>query len=270
VQDPFESGLLGLLISHMLGVPLYVQVHTDFLSKGYAQHSVLNRVRVSIAKFVIRHTDRIRVVAKGVKERIIQQLHPRAPIAVLPIYFDTERFGAAPVNSLLADRFKTFAWKVLYVGRLEAEKNVTLAISAFVASAPENACLIILGAGSKRAILENFVQENSVESRVFFEGEVDPAPYYVLADLVILTSHYEGYPAVVAEALSSGTPVLSTEVSGAREIGAFTASEHDFAGALREWFVDGAREMKLKDYPYANFDEYVQAYCDDIAGAVEK
>jgi glycosyltransferase involved in cell wall biosynthesis len=268
VQDPFEAGFIGLLLARMKGAPLHVQVHTDFLSPAYAQHSVLNRIRVCIAGFVLRRSARVRVVSASIKEKIEQRYRPDASVTVIPLFFDAERFRNAQSNPALASRFERFAWKLLYVGRLESEKNVELSVRAFAQSAPADSCLIILGDGSCRTALEDRARELGVSDRIFFEGQRDPAPYYALADLVLLSSLYEGYPAVVAEALSAGKPVLSTDAGAAREIGAIIAQPGEFEAALKGWFENGPRTGELKNYPYKDFDEYVRAYCDDILACV--
>jgi glycosyltransferase involved in cell wall biosynthesis len=150
------------------------------------------------------------------------------------------------------------------VARLEPEKNVELAIESFAAVAPQDACLIILGTGSERESLKRLVQERSVSDRVFFEGEAAPIDYYPLADLVLVTSRYEGYGLVIIEALAAGKPVLSTDVGIAREVDAIVVREEEFPEAITQWIENGPRIMELKSYPYQNFDEYVRAYCDDI------
>jgi len=264
VQDPFEIGLIGLLLARMKRAPLHVQVHTDFLSAGYSAHSLLNRTRVLLAGFVLQRAARVRVVSDGIRESIEKRYQLRAPVSALPLYFDAERFRHIQADSALEARFSSFAPKLLYVGRLEAEKNVRLALEAFAKSAPENACFIILGSGSKRVALGDAARDLGISLRVFFEGEKTPDPYYKLADLVLLTSRYEGYPGVVAEALSAGKPVLSTDAGAAREIGAIVTSQGEFAGALKSWFQNGPRTMELRNYPYQDFDEYVRTYCADV------
>ena len=46
----------------------------------------------------------------------------------------------------------------------------------------------------------------------------NPYPYIKDADLLVCSSYYEGYNLTVAEALIIGTPVLSTDCTGPREI----------------------------------------------------
>jgi hypothetical protein len=92
VQDPFETGLIGLCIAKWLHVPLHVQVHTDFTARAFRRHSLLNRVRTWIAWFVLRRAARVRVILQRTKDEL-QSAGITAPICVLPIFVDTVRLG---------------------------------------------------------------------------------------------------------------------------------------------------------------------------------
>lgn len=263
VQDPFETGLIGWIIARMLGAKFHVQVHTDFLNLPYARHSIVNRPRRNIATFVIPRADRIRVVSTRIKEGIEKYYAPKVPISVLPIYTDIARFQGVHAG-LLAGRFAKFRTRLLVVARLEKEKNIALAIESFAQSAPRDACLIILGDGRERRVLERRASVLGIANRVFFEGATDPLPYYAAADLVLVPSHYEGYSLVIIEALAAGKPVLATDVGVAREAGAIIADTAHFADALKEWYAGGSRTGILQGYPYASFEDYVQKYVEDL------
>lgn len=268
VQDPFETGLVGFLIARMLRVPLHVQVHTDFLSPAFVTLSFLNRIRVSIAGFVLRRASRTRVVSERIKLGIEKRYRLHTPITILPIFVDVGRFKQVFGEPALSEQLARFKTKLLVVSRLEPEKNVALAIRAFARSAPQDACLTILGTGSQRHMLETLARELKVSDRVFFEERGDPALYYKFTDLVLFPSRYDGYGMVIVEALAAGKPVLSTDVGIAREAGAVIASEGKFGEALSEWFKSGQRTGGLKTYPYRDSNEYVKAYCEDITAAV--
>ncbi len=267
-QDPFETGLAAWIIAQAKGLPLHVQVHTDLFSPAYGALNLKNRIRVKIARFVLRRATRIRVVSARIKRSIEEQLSPTATITVLPIFTDIERFKHAPFDRDLIQRFSAFTKKILVVSRLEPEKNVALAIRSFAMAAPKDACLIIVGGGTLRASLGKTVAELKIANRVFFENPADVALYYKLADLVLVPSHYEGYGLVVLEALAAGKPVLSTDVGVSRESGALIATRDTFADSLREWFKSGPRVGHMGPYPYRNFEEYVSAYCEDIAACM--
>jgi glycosyltransferase involved in cell wall biosynthesis len=266
-QDPFETGFVAWLIARRFRAPLHVQVHTDFLSPEYARLSYVNRVRVLIARFVLRRAARIRVVSERIATSLTM-LDFGVPITVLPIFVDLDKLRNASVEPEPAGKFSAFRTKVLIVSRLEREKNVALAVSAF-AAAPKDACLIIVGDGSQRAALGRLAAERGIAERVFFEGLQDAARYYPLVDLVLVTSRYEGYGLVIVEALAAGKPVLSTDVGVAKEAGAIVTTPEHFAPALKQWFESGPCTGELKGYPYKNFEEYVAAYCDDIAACTK-
>ena len=267
VQDPFEAGIAGLLIARHFKIPLHVQVHTDFLSPEFAKLSLPNRARVWIAGFVLRRASRIRVVSERIRKTVQEKYHLRAEISVLPIFVDIEsarriRSDPAPVRV-----FSRFDNKLLFVGRLEPEKNPRLAIRAFAEVAPERACLIIVGDGSEQNMLKEFAKKLGLmegSRMVFFEENIESAKYYPPVDLVLVTSRYEGYGLVIIEALAAGKPVLATDVGIAREAGAIVTTEEQFAEALRAWFKNGPRTGELKDYPYRDSSDYIQAYCEDI------
>lgn len=268
VQDPFETGLAGWLIARMKRVPLHVQVHTDLLSPEFSRHSVFNRFRVIFARFILHRASRVRVVSERIKQDIGSRLRLRAPISVLPIFVDIEHFQWALPDPVLAERYARFSSKILVVSRLEPEKDVELAIRTFDEYAPENACLIIVGDGSLRRSLEDLSRTLKSEKKIFFQGAQDPAPYYKLADLVLVSSRYEGYGLVIVEALAAGKPVLSTDVGAARDLGAIVVPPEELGEKMVEWFQHGEREGHLRGYPYQNFDEYVKAYCEDITSVV--
>ncbi|HEY4513934.1 MAG TPA: glycosyltransferase [Candidatus Paceibacterota bacterium] len=270
-QDPFEAGLAGLVISKIRGVPLHVQVHTDFLSPEFAKLSFLNRVRIFLAALVIPRAARIRVVSNRIKNSLkIKNYKLKTVPTVLPIFIDVERFRNTDANQALLARDHLFDYRFLVVSRLEPEKNLELAIDAFARAAIDKSCLIIIGEGSQLGALHEFAEKKAVGKWVFFEGYADPAPYYKVADLVLFPSKYDGYGMVIVEALAAGTPVLSTDVGVAREAGAMVASQKEFPEVLKNWVINGPREGRLKDYPYKNFEEYVRAYCDDISSCTRR
>jgi glycosyltransferase involved in cell wall biosynthesis len=226
-QDPFECGLAGYLVSKKINAPLHLQIHTDFLNEYFRSHSLLNRVRVMIAKFLIhRHAD-IRVVSERIKFSILQKMYfgkksfPR--VTVLPVFTDAQRFKDAPESRLLSQKYPGHNLLVLVVSRLEKEKNVELAIRLIEQAkvkAPESRIgLVIAGTGSEEKYLRTLAKRLNVSDRVFFEGQVpDLAPYYKSTDVLLVTSRYEGYGRMFIEAFAAGCPVITLDVGAAKDV----------------------------------------------------
>jgi glycosyltransferase involved in cell wall biosynthesis len=260
-QDPFETGLIALFVARRLKVPLHVQVHTDFTSREFARHSFINWIRQRIAWFVLKRAARIRVILKRTADDIrARGIH--APVTVLPIFVDTARFA-------MIARTKHPRWKIalLCIGRFEKEKRFEMAIAALATarSKGHDVGLILVGDGRERQNYYRYAQRLRVADRLELVGwQNDLEKYYSEADIVLVPSRYEGYGLVIVEALSAGIPVLSTDVGVAREAGAIVVTPKEFSQALVQWIESGPRQASLANYPYANLDEYIQKYCDDI------
>ena len=106
---------------------------------------------------------------------------------------------------------------IVCAGRLVRQKNFTLAIEAFAQLDPAlDARLLILGEGEERIRLEVLVDRLGLNEKVRFAGHVrDIRPSLARASLFLLSSRYEGYPAVLIEALAAGVPVVTTQCSPA-------------------------------------------------------
>lgn len=110
----------------------------------------------------------------------------------------------------------------LCVGRLEKQKAFHFAIQAFaevVKTHPEMR-LKIVGKGSLEQELKQLAKELNVQNHVDFEGfQKDMIPYYTKARATLLTSLFEGFPNVLVESITLGTPVVAFDCpSGPSEI----------------------------------------------------
>ena len=71
---------------------------------------------------------------------------------------------------------------------------------------------MILGEGALRGELEALARELGIAERVILPGfDLDPWPYLASADLFVLSSDYEGFPLVLAEAMYAGLRLVSTD-----------------------------------------------------------
>lgn len=108
--------------------------------------------------------------------------------------------------------------RVLYVGRLEVQKNVARLIEA-VALTEEKVQLRIVGDGALRPQLEQRAAELGLP--VEFAGPRfgdDLLRAYAEADAFVLPSDREGMALVALEAMAAGLPVIATDVPGNREL----------------------------------------------------
>lgn len=105
---------------------------------------------------------------------------------------------------------------ILCAGRLVREKGFDRALRAFAQLRQDNATLTIVGDGPERGALEALAVNLGVRDRVVFAGYVpDVRPWLAEARLLLVTSHYEGYAAVIVESLGAGRQVVSTDCTPA-------------------------------------------------------
>jgi glycosyltransferase involved in cell wall biosynthesis len=108
---------------------------------------------------------------------------------------------------------------LLTAGALIPGKGQRLAIAAL--EAIPAATLVLVGDGPDRAALEALVKQRGLGDRVRLLGNVPHAEVATLmgaADVMVLPSRSEGLANVWVEALACGTPVVTCDVGGAREV----------------------------------------------------
>lgn len=104
--------------------------------------------------------------------------------------------------------------RLLAVGRLMPQKDYPTLFRALAQLMHRDWILNILGNGDKEDELRALVDELGISERVHFEGFIiDPLPWYAQADVFVISSIYEGGPAVIPEAMSFGLPVVATACS---------------------------------------------------------
>ena len=112
--------------------------------------------------------------------------------------------------------------RLLAAGRLGPQKRFDILLAAFANLAP---CfphweLVILGEGPDRATLERQASDAGLAGLAFMPGHVgNPGEWFASADLFVLTSEFEGFPNVLAEAMAHGLPTVSTDCdTGPRDL----------------------------------------------------
>jgi glycosyltransferase involved in cell wall biosynthesis len=111
---------------------------------------------------------------------------------------------------------------VLGVGRLSAEKNFAALIAVFARLAPAHPDwdLVIVGDGPLRAELAAQARALGLQDRVLLPGSAgNVGDWYAHADLYAMSSHFEGFPNTLVEAMAYGLPAVSFDCdTGPRDI----------------------------------------------------
>jgi glycosyltransferase involved in cell wall biosynthesis len=172
---------------------------------------------------------------------------PDAKITVIYNSVDLERFspGHDPAVKAAARQklgLPAGALIVGGVGRLHYQKNFPLFLKAAaqVGEKIPGAMFVIAGEGPERAALEDLSRQLGMAARVRFLGFVSEMPeLYQALDLLLLTSHFEGTPLTVLEAMAMGVPVVASRVDGVLEVVADGVDGVLAAPGNKAGFVEG-------------------------------
>lgn len=113
---------------------------------------------------------------------------------------------------------KSHQFEIVFVGRLEQVKNVTILIKALSKIEIPNIHLTIVGDGREKENLEQLCDELNQKNRITFTGfYAEPSEYLCSADLFVLPSFSEGFGIAAVEAMMMKVPVLCSNVGGIPE-----------------------------------------------------
>lgn len=152
-----------------------------------------------------------------------------------------------PVQHLPAQRDHK---EILYVGQLIVRKRVDLLLQAFSQLAVPSARLRIIGQGAEAQNLQQLATQLGAADRVSFSPglpNAETVTAMAAADVLVLPSRFDGWGAVVNEALMVGTPVICSDRCGASDV-----IEHGRNGYVFE--ADNAHALR----------DSLQRFCKDF------
>lgn len=177
-------------------------------------------------------------------------------------------------NAALPMPLKSYcsAKRVIAVGRLDYQKSFDRLIEAWELVKKDNASdgwhLDIFGQGEWRDMLNEMIQTKGLsESAKVNAPSADIAHEYAGSSILAMTSHYEGFPMVMIEAMSAGLPVVTFDYKcGPRDIisngvDGLIVPDGDirgFADALLQLMADGELCRQMGRAATAVTDRYAE------------
>lgn len=210
-----------------------------------------------------------------------------AKIVPLPNFCDTSVFSTMveaadrPAAGLTSkDRI------ILFVGRQSAEKDPILALKILKALKLSNSHnipikLVMIGAGPLQGEVEATVDRLGIKADVRLLGgqsREQIARWMRAADVLLLTSHFEGFPVVLAEAAHCGLPMVCPKITGVHDLVETGENGHivdsrspdDFVEPILDTLVNrtryGARSLELAEQ--CTSDSVLQRLCKELQGVI--
>ena len=200
------------LISYLFKKPIYIQtIHSTKLYYKYLTRFFLNRFKITIA------------ISDEVKKSILEKYKCKKE-KIVTIYngVDIDKFSPiGPLsNKLLSLTRDQKCFKLVIVGRLTKAKGHKILINALKLIEDKiDFVLFVIGEGELREDLLNLTKNLNLDDRIIFMGnQNDIASILRTCDIFILPSLWEGLSVALLEAVSTGIPVVATDVGSNKKV----------------------------------------------------
>ncbi len=202
------------LASKLRRFPYVAELHIDFQPSGPAgvllplyKRWVLRRVLHSAAAVAVLNQKTLRLVQQiyGVDGRVLQISN-----GIDEAYFTVQR----PPRP----KKPRGALRLLFVGRLSKQKNLSMLLEAMALS-KRTLHLDVVGDGDEREDIEKTIKRLKLKN-VTLHGQLERRAvldFYKTCDALVMPSMYEAQPLVLLEAMAARIPIIGTNVIGVAE-----------------------------------------------------
>jgi glycosyltransferase involved in cell wall biosynthesis len=162
--------------------------------------------------------------------------------------------GGPEIHARSSRSLPKTGFTLLHVSRLVPVKDQESLLRAFALAKQyvSDLQLWIVGDGPLRSRLQEITRELSIESATHFFGEQsDVAPFYLAADLFVMSSVSEGLPVSLLEALSAGLPSVLTDVGGMGEVARLSESALVVSASDYKALAEAIRQMADRRFELA-------------------
>ncbi|MHA1610308.1 MAG: glycosyltransferase [Candidatus Njordarchaeales archaeon] len=218
----YPEGLVGLLTKRRIKKPLIVTLHGyDILvepSVGYGAR--LSRRIDHLIRKVLNSADAIIVASKAVFNEARRIVNDVNKVHLIPNGVDTRRFNPNLDGSTLRKKLGIEECIVVFTLRAHEPKyglEYLIKAAPMVINEKKDVAFVIGGDGTLRRYHELLAAKLGVKEKIIFTGRIPISEvpyYYAMSDIVVVPSLQEAFGLVVAEAMASGKPVISSNVGG--------------------------------------------------------
>lgn len=220
VAHGFSEHIWGRIAGLWSGVPHMVHV----------EHNSRERYttwRLFLSKWLARHTTFIVGVSEGVRTRLLELGFPPDKCISIPNGIQWSNFQSLQLSS-----WDSRQKAVVMVARFARQKDPLTLISAIAQLSQQGhrVPLSFAGSGKKSVITrcQTASMQNELAGQIKFLGQIQQLPHLLAQhQIFVLSTHYEGMPLALIEAMACGCACIGTDVIGVREV-----IEHGKTGLL--------------------------------------
>lgn len=206
-------------------------------------------------RFALLHARSIVVPSAATKSDLVQFYNAGSEkIFVIPHGYAPHSLSADPLKTKeVMERYYLLSKKYfLYIGRIEAKKNLVLLIQAFKAFLKQDSSYRLVLAGKPGTRVQEVYDAAAGDPSIVFTDYIDVDTKAVLlqnARVFVFPSLYEGFGFPLLEAMAAGLPIVASDIPASREVaaeGALFFPAHDALG-LTEQLSRLTRDTLLND-----------------------
>ena len=200
---------------------LFFSVKTKLV---FTEHSTTNTrlakpIFKSLERFIYRQYNKVICITSNVKEVLVDKLSiPSDTLCIIENGIKLDDIQMATSRHRSEFGYQKDDVLLIMVAGFRKEKDQDTVIKA-LQLLPANYHLILVGDGERRNELMNLVGRLNVLERVRFLGARSDVPRILkLANIAVLSSHWEGFGLAAAEAMAAGIPVVASNVPGLGQV----------------------------------------------------
>jgi glycosyltransferase involved in cell wall biosynthesis len=203
----------------------YLRIPIVGISHGWTGEDRKVQLYDRIDKWMHRRMDHIVCVSQGQADKVIRFGTPASRVSVIYNAVRMDRFNV-PSDIVFRHRLESmFPNKPKFIigsaGRLSPEKGFDILVTAAdkLVKAGLDVGIVIFGDGVLQTPLQKQIDDCGIAQFVTLAGFTDQLDQYMHHfDLFVQSSHTEGMPSVLLEAMSARTAVVATQVGGTGEL----------------------------------------------------
>jgi glycosyltransferase involved in cell wall biosynthesis len=284
-RDPFESAIVAKRISRMFNRPLQLHVLDDYTTNDFIKKARHNWWRRFMPRFTVGSFLSVRAAAGSI-ERLLARRFTIPDLSILPKFHDYESIMNAKATIDLKDKYRSFVFTIVFIGKLTHESTLYHAIDA-VRFALQNPRIgfVVIGDGPAKGEFKRRAKLLGIERQVVFETrESDYIPYLKSANILLVTDTDSDSDELILTGAAAGIPIIMSRTPRREDIfehgvSAYLCEEADtqaFASrindllnnvGMRKIFTQNAQAVITKRF-HQNLKDYRESYRTTVEHAL--
>ncbi|MGO8684529.1 MAG: glycosyltransferase [Thermoleophilia bacterium] len=214
---PGTVGIMAVLLARTLGLPVVATYHTDVPRLGYflTRDRLVEELLWTYVRWFYGQCDVVFCPSRAVEVDLADH-DVRSRFEPFDQAVDETHFGPERRSSEVHDRLGGGKKVMLWVGRISAEKGLSVLASVYdeLLARRDDVRLVIVGDGPYRADFERLAPRASF---LGIKRDAELAELYASADIFVFPGLAETFGQVILEAAASGLPAVVTAGAGVDE-----------------------------------------------------